>query len=584
MAGRRSPDFATLRTEAPEPIYNGCRSTDATMATRDNGSDSDKPPPPLGGGDQGTGDFVYELRGSTPLDEAQRAALKGFVVTHRTGAAPLADGALRVLSRLGEGAAVVEPTGEITWMNEGLSGQTPEIMRRFADCCVEIIASWARTRQPVPSRQSFRVGMRWFEVVASPIEPLAGGGRGTSDPVRPGAAGLLLDVTASRSIRDRLDAIDQAGAALLAIDAESMRGLHAPERLRNLEGKVIAATRSLLGFDHFEYRLTNRRSSQLELVFCSGLVPLGIGERIYARSDGNGLSGVVAVTGQAIVCRDVASEPRYVGGLPGAKSTLTVPLRLHDKVIGVLNAESPELHRFDDEDRLCAELLGRYVALALNILDMLVAERCDTAKTMLANLSEEAAGPLAELNEDALSVLSRGGPAFAAESARIKANAARIEELLHNAAAGPSGILGADEFMREGFQDPVFKGKRVLVADDEDAIRETIQAVLAQQGCEVHEYRDGARAIAAIRAAAAAGKPFDLVVSDVRMPDANGYEVFRATKDSSAATPVILMTAFGYDPNHSIVRSSQEGLHCFLFKPFQVAQLLEEGRKALLGA
>jgi DNA-binding NtrC family response regulator len=86
----------------------------------------------------------------------------------------------------------------------------------------------------------------------------------------------------------------------------------------------------------------------------------------------------------------------------------------------------------------------------------------------------------------------------------------------------------------------------------------------------------------AIRAAVAAGTPFDLVISDVRMPDANGYEVFRATKDASPSTPVILMTAFGYDPNHSIVRSSQEGLHCFLFKPFQIAQLLEEGRKALL--
>ena len=87
------------------------------------------------------------------------------------------------------------------------------------------------------------------------------------------------------------------------------------------------------------------------------------------------------------------------------------------------------------------------------------------------------------------------------------------------------------------------------------------------------------RASAAVRAAT--GRPFNLVISDVRMPDANGYEVFRATKDANHATPVILMTAFGYDPNHSIVRSSQEGLHCFLFKPFQVSQLLEESHKAL---
>jgi DNA-binding NtrC family response regulator len=71
------------------------------------------------------------------------------------------------------------------------------------------------------------------------------------------------------------------------------------------------------------------------------------------------------------------------------------------------------------------------------------------------------------------------------------------------------------------------------------------------------------------------------VLSDVRMPDRNGYEIFRAAKDCDPDMPVILMTGFGYDPHHSIVRSSQEGLHCFLFKPFQAQQLLDEVRKAL---
>jgi DNA-binding NtrC family response regulator len=41
------------------------------------------------------------------------------------------------------------------------------------------------------------------------------------------------------------------------------------------------------------------------------------------------------------------------------------------------------------------------------------------------------------------------------------------------------------------------------------------------------------------------------------------------------------MTGFGYDPNHSIVRASQEGLAAVLFKPFKVDQLLAEVRKAL---
>jgi DNA-binding NtrC family response regulator len=41
------------------------------------------------------------------------------------------------------------------------------------------------------------------------------------------------------------------------------------------------------------------------------------------------------------------------------------------------------------------------------------------------------------------------------------------------------------------------------------------------------------------------------------------------------------MTGFGYDPHHSIVRASQEGLQCVLFKPFQCERLLEEVKKAL---
>jgi len=64
------------------------------------------------------------------------------------------------------------------------------------------------------------------------------------------------------------------------------------------------------------------------------------------------------------------------------------------------------------------------------------------------------------------------------------------------------------------------------------------------------------------------------------MPDHNGYEIFAATQKLKSPPPVILMTGFGYDPHHSIVRASQEGLQCVLFKPFQVDQLIAEVHKA----
>jgi DNA-binding NtrC family response regulator len=65
------------------------------------------------------------------------------------------------------------------------------------------------------------------------------------------------------------------------------------------------------------------------------------------------------------------------------------------------------------------------------------------------------------------------------------------------------------------------------------------------------------------------------------MPDKTGYDVFAAARKKNVALPVILMTGFGYDPNHCIVRASQEGLAAVLFKPFKVDQLLTEVRRAL---
>ena len=234
-----------------------------------------------------SGPFRFELRGSAPLSAEERAALARFTVTELPGSnapdAQRADRAARALELLGQGVGIVEMGGEIIWMNQGLATQSPEVMRRFADCCVEAAGSWRRGRLVAATiRSTFRVGTSWFDAVMTPF-------RRTGETEIVGAVALLVDATATRRIHDRLDAIDQAGTGLLQFDTEAVRAMNAAERLRALEGRVIAATRSVLGFDHFEFRLTDRRTDQLELVFCSGLVPLGIGERIFARAEGTAL-------------------------------------------------------------------------------------------------------------------------------------------------------------------------------------------------------------------------------------------------------------------------------------------------------
>jgi CheY-like chemotaxis protein len=511
---------------------------------------------------------VLILPFGTRLDPAVRDRLEREVRIEEGEASEL-------LEPLGEGIGVVESSGTLSWRNRRLDEHGPDVVRKFTDTCLDVLRTARAGLGPVAGggseRRTFQVGSRFFEAVVSAT---------TTPPSR--VVAILLDVTRGRELQARLDAVDAAGGELLRIDGETVANLNAAERLRALETRVVAAVRSIFGWDHFEFRLTNRESGQLELVICNGLSPMGIGEKLFAKADGQGLSGLVAATGTSIICRDVRNEPRYLPALPGACSSLTVPLKLHDRTIGTLNVESDRPAAFAEEDRLCAEIFARYVAMALNILDMLVVERYTTNRKAGSNLLAEITIPLDEIRHEAKALAERLTPDPKDAGERILESLSSIRSRIEAATSGPQTVLGVDEILREGERDPLLAGKRVLVVDDEVSVRETVRSVLEQKGCFVRSFSSGMAAIDAIRDAVENGKPWDLVISDVRMPDRTGYEVFRAARDTSATLPVILMTGFGYDPHHSIVRSSQEGLHCFLFKPFQASQLLEEARKALL--
>ena len=68
---------------------------------------------------------------------------------------------------------------------------------------------------------------------------------------------------------------------------------------------------------------------------------------------------------------------------------------------------------------------------------------------------------------------------------------------------------------------------------------------------------------------------YDAVLSDIRLPDLTGYDIFHKLREAQPRSRVILMTAYGYDPSHSIVKARQEGLRFVLYKPFRVDQLLD---------
>lgn len=475
----------------------------------------------------------------------------------------------RALDALGRSVARFSPLGALEWASSGYQALPEAVRRKTVQAVEETIrqAAWgeAGTVQPVRRVVADEQGRRRFELALAPIVDAAG---------LSGVIAMLRDMTSELESQRRIEAIDRAGRELLRLDPEEIRQLNAADRLNILQQRIARAAHDLLRFDHFTIRLIEPGSGRLEPVIAVGVPREAVDVELYAQREGSGLSGYVAATGRSVLCRDVTRDERYIRGIDSPGSSLTVPLLINDRVIGVLNVESEEKDAFTDDDLRFAEIFARYVALSLHILDLLVAERSTTNEQLSGRMVGEIREPLEDLERHAAWL--RDHPRDNDESPEhvqrmledIEAIRARVKQV----AMGPRSLLGAEVGLQEAQRLPELQGKRILVVDDEATIRSQIADVLQRRGALVRTCETGSEAIDLLRKAA---PPFDLVLSDIRLPDRNGYEVFRAAKEVCDRTPVVLMTGFGYDPHHSVMRASQEGLHAVLFKPFHVSKLLE---------
>jgi PAS domain S-box-containing protein len=104
-------------------------------------------------------------------------------------------------------------------------------------------------------------------------------------------------------------------------------------------------------------------------------------------------------------------------------------------------------------------------------------------------------------------------------------------------------------------------GLRVLIVDDDAGICRSLKDLLEAEGCCIGTAASGLIAMESLK-----GDKFDLVLSDVVMPDMDGYQLYQSVKKTTPELPVVLMTAFNYDKDHIIKRSCLEGLQGVIFK------------------
>src|SRR4051794_6234988 len=121
---------------------------------------------------------------------------------------------------------------------------------------------------------------------------------------------------------------------------------------------------------------------------------------------------------------------------------------------------------------------------------------------------------------------------------------------------------------------PVAGRPRVLVADDEATIRDLLSKTLALAEYDVDLAPDGRTALERLRMI-----PYDLLITDLKMPGVDGLAVIREARRLKTDLPVIIIT--GYSTEASAIDALNLGVSGYLTKPFRVPMVLAKAAKAL---
>jgi CheY-like chemotaxis protein/PAS domain-containing protein len=484
-----------------------------------------------------------------------------------------------ILDAIADGVAVVDPVLKIIWANpefvaladrkmETIGGRfynvlgSPEILG--PDPCPFTSAVASKS----PASTVLRIAAnRYLRVTVTPVLDLHGG------PSH--LIALTRDITVETLQEQKIDAIHKAGEELADLTPDELAEMSVEDRSELLKFNITKHMKGLLGLDFIEIRLLDRATLRLIPLLTEGMTATAARRELFAKREGNGVTGFVAATGQSYLCPDTANDPLYLEGAEGAKSSLTVPLLYHGTIIGTLNVENAHPNAFHDRDRQFLEIYARSVASALNTLELLQAEKLSTATASVEAIAREVALPLDDILNDATTVLDR----YAGHDEDI---VARLRHLLYRAREIRALIqkvgsrIAPEPSQATAQAASSLAQSRLLVVDSDESVRRSAHALMYRQGSTVETAQNAQEAIALARLT-----PYSAALVDIRLPDMEGYEVYKRLREVQPGLPIILMTGFGYDPTHAIVKARQDGLQTVLYKPFRVDRLMEAVEQAL---
>jgi two-component system, sensor histidine kinase SagS len=117
---------------------------------------------------------------------------------------------------------------------------------------------------------------------------------------------------------------------------------------------------------------------------------------------------------------------------------------------------------------------------------------------------------------------------------------------------------------------PKEDNRRVLIVDDEADVLDFLKIYLESLGWEVVLASSSTQAFELLESAT-----FFLVITDIAMPEMDGYEFISSLREKGIVSRVVLMTGFGYNPKHTLIKIYKSSKIPCLFKPFNRVKLSE---------
>ncbi|RMF38758.1 MAG: response regulator [Planctomycetota bacterium] len=479
-----------------------------------------------------------------------------------------------------EGVALVDASMQVTWcnrrMHEWAQAADPIGLNFYAclgdseilgpDFCpfhTALVTGRSSTSTIVTSEN------RYFHVHVAPLKDV-----GTE---RAALVATVSDVTREVLQQQKLAAIHQAGRQLADLKPDEIFAMDIKARIDLLKDNIRHYTADLLDVDVIEIRLLEKKTGTLMPLLSVGINQEAADRKLYARPQGNGVTGYVAATGKSYLCEDASQDPLYLQAFEGAASSLTVPLILHDQVIGTINVESNKVGAFNVADMQFLEIFSRDVAYALNTLELLVAQKTDAAYQSCEAIHSAVALPINQILNDAVNVIEKyigQDPEAVERLQRILKNARDVRQVIQKIgqSMAPTEALpaGCSQQLHEKL-----RGRRILVVDPDLQILNDAHTMLEKFGCTVESAHSGEEAVKMYRNSRL-DAAYDVVIASIKLPDYSGYQLMLRLKQITDPVPIALMTGFGWDPGHSIVKAREDGLHpkALLYKPFKLARLL----------